>query len=239
MADEPIVEPIDEPIDTPPIDEPKDDDPLAKLEQSTKSWLGRQEKSIRDLTELVTGIAENQNREPVYTTPQPQTDEVGNLNEKWQNEILSGNVIGVLDEYQNLNTQAQTTLRSQNLQKVDNFMSALKDDPLYEKIKDSASKVAKQLVLDGSHTPATAVKEAYLTAKTHELEGVITKVNQVNPGMLETIRAGGSKPTTTVPNKFDPKVEARIEQDIADGVFANRQEWIAAANPRLKESLGI
>ncbi|MBU1456903.1 MAG: hypothetical protein KKD01_19485 [Proteobacteria bacterium] len=238
MAEENL-EPIEDPIDTPPVDDQKpDEDPLAKLEQKTKSWLGRQEKDIKDIKEMISSLSESMTREPVYQ-PAPKQDELASLNEKWQNEILSGNVINVLDEYSNLNNQAQTTLRNQNLAKVDNFVAALKDDPLFDKIRDSASKVAKQLVLEGTHTPAQAVREAYQTAKIRELEGTLTQVSTMHPGSLETLRAGQGKPKATMPKRFDSKVEARIEQDIADGVFKNRQEWIDAANPRLRKSLGI
>ena len=238
MEDEQIVEPTDDSVDTPPTDDPKPEDPLAKLEQKTKSWLGRQEKDIKDIKEMISSLSESMTREPVYQ-PAPKQDELASLNEKWQNEILSGNVINVLDEYSNLNSQAQNTLRSQNLAKVDNLVSALKDDPLFDKIKDSASKVAKQLVLEGTHSPGQAVREAYQVAKIRELEGTLTKVNTLYPGSLETLRAGQGGPKPTIPKKFDAKVEARIEKDIADGVFKNRQEWIDAANPRLRKSLGL
>ncbi len=248
MADKPITEPIDEPIDT-PIDEPIDEplDSVAKLEQQTKSWLGRLEAGQKEdratqkqIVDTLTNINERLEQRPQPQSPAQNNNVISDLNEKWHSKMLEGDIVGVLDERDALLRQAQDENSRSDKIKVDKFVATLSEQPLFADIKDNVQKLAHDLVTKG-YTPQDAVSYSFEKNRADYMGGLLATLNTQNPAALEMLKggkgggAGGGNDAGKLPDRFEKAYQA----DKAKGYFKNREEYIAALAPQIRKELNI
>ena len=206
--------------------------------------MGEQKKLNQQLTEVVKQMSEKIDSltptQPYVPTQDVSVNQTGleKLNEKWQERILSGDVVGVLDEYNQLNKQAQENLSKLNKGKVDNILGTLKEKPFFDDVKDVVRENAYTLVSNG-YSPEDATSYAFEKARADFQAKLLASLNAQNPGALETLRGGKASPPPEEKGKLPPNVEAACQRDIQAGIVKDRAEWIANLAPALKAQYGV
>ena len=220
------------------------DDPIAKLEQKTKSWLGRLEASIKETGASQKQIAETLNalterlERPQHQSSGP--DNLKALNEQLQDMVLSGNVTEALDTYLNLRNEADTKISSANQSKADQAIASLRDTPFFANIEGSVRDTASKYLKMGKD-PETAVSLAYNKHRGDYLAGIVATVSKTNPASLEFLSGGkGDKEKTSGGHtgKFPDKLEAAYQRDKGK-LWKDRKEFISAMSPQVREAHGI
>lgn len=203
---------------------------------------GEQQKINQKLTETIDGLtgklSELTMSQP-YIAPQ-STDLTGldKINEKLQERILGGDVVGALDEYNQLNQRAQDNLSKMNKGKVDNILGTLKEQPFFEDIKDTVQKNAYGLVA-GGYSPEDAASYAFEKARADFQGTLLATLHTQNPGALETLRGGKPTPPPEEKGKLPPDVEAACQRDINAEIVKDKDEWIANLAPALRAQYGV
>ena len=220
-------------------------DPIAKLEQQTKSWLGRLEADQKEgratqkqMLETLTNI--NERLERPVSQPSQNNKVISDLNEKWHEKLLDGKIVEVLDERDALLRQAQDENSRSDKIKVDKFVATLSEQPLFADIKDNVQKLAHDLVTKG-YTPQDAVSYSFEKNRADYMGGLLATLNTQNPAALEMLKggkgsgAGGGNDAGKLPDRFEKAYQA----DKAKGYFKNREEYIAALAPQIRKELNI
>ena len=191
-------------------------------EQYIGSWMGRIIKKQFEENVL-----------PHLKSVQPESAPQGNVddamkafNEKVQEKLFGGDVVGAMNMVNDLRERAKSNLtQTQNI----NLMKGLttySDQPYYEDIQPDFQKLAREKMSEGAPVDK-ALRWAYAEAKANFLEGKLTGGGDKGGGM--NLSGGGRTNTTrqkvvTLP----PKFEAQCKKDIADGLIQDpcRMDWI-------------
>ena len=254
MADDPNVEPQDQPKDTPPADEPKEKDPI----QQIKSWVGRIEAQSKEDRNVVKAALQTmqevsrkldedierrntnlyQNNE--YTGYQRFNDpSLQKINEDWQNRILAGDVVGVFDEYMALSNQAKDNLTKTNRNKVDKLLGDYANEPFFPNIKNEVHAMAYELVAKGK-SPEDAVELAYAKKESAFTKGIVATINKQSPQSLEFLKGGkGKTGESQTKGKLPDNLKAAAKRDIEEGIFKDEKEYMDNLSPQVKEKYGI
>lgn len=194
---------------------------------------GEQEKFNKQMMDVVSNLEQHLANPPKNTNP-----DVTKLNEDWQNRILNGDVVGVLDEFTSLKSRAETEISQANISKVNQLMEGLSEQAFFGDIEKAVRETSISLVQQGKD-PQTAVDLAYNKARADYFGGLLAHVNKTNPNALKLAK-GGSKPETGEPKgKLPDDFKKRAEKDIADKLFKDEAEWIANLSPQIRKQLGV
>ena len=166
---------------------------------------------------------------------QPTDDAMKAFNEKVQEKLFGGDVVGAMNMVNDLRERAKSNLtQAQNI----NLMKGLttySDQPYYEDIQPDLQKLAREKMAEGAPVDK-ALRWAYAEAKANFLENKLTgdKGGSFN-------LSGGGRPSQRTPQQKElPKqFKAQCQRDIADGHYKNESEWRAALSPRIREQYGI
>lgn len=239
-------------------------DPNTEL-QRIRSWLGRVEKSVKDLgalgpavTQLSDAVkalqagngANNQNHIPANPVadmaakrnPQsPLPSSLEAFNEDLYRQMMEGDVMGALQRATDVMQEAQTKLRDTKRKQVDDSVSSLTSDPVLKDFlsqhSDNVKKTAYTYAERG-YSPLDAVKLAVANIELDaRKEAALNPDNPVNTGMLEPGRGG--KGPQSADKKLPPQFEAAYQRDKEKGLFKDRNEYIANLSPRVREQFGI
>ena len=220
------------------------DDPIAKLEQKTKSWLGRLEASIKETGASQKQIADTLNAlSERLERPQHQSsgpDNLKALNEQLQDMVLNGNVTEAFDTYFNLRTEADSKITNSNRNKAEQAIASLKETPFFANIEGGVRDTTEKYLKMGKD-PETAVSLAYNKHRGDYLAGIVATVSKTSPASLEFLSGGkGDKEKTSGGHtgKFPDKLEAAYQRDKGK-LWKDRKEFMAAMSPQVKEAHGI
>jgi len=209
------------------------------------SAIGRLFAGQKDTSETLKVIAsklDNIGNVPERFEPQvmpQQQDGLTALNEKLQEKILNGNVVDALDEYLGLLETAKASQSRANTNAVNKLLSGLEGQPYYDDIKDNASKLAHDYVGKGL-APTQAVELAYAKSTADFSTGLLATLNSQDPKRLEMLKGGKSfKTPSDDKGKLPDRLEKAMQRDISDGLFKDRNEWIANLDPRVKTQYGL
>jgi len=204
--------------------------------------LGEQKKTNQQLAGVVQNLASK--LDEIGTTQQYQPPKNTNpssldkLNEQWQERILSGDVMGVVNDINKFNQQAQDNLVKMNRKKVDSIMGSLKEQPLFDDIADKVKESAYTLVSSG-YSAEDATSYAYEKARADRQAELLASLETQSPGTLETLRGGKRTPPPKEEGKLPPNAEKACQRDIAEGLFKDRKEWIDNLSPQLRVQYGV
>ena len=213
--------------------------------QRMSSALGRALKDLGDLSKTVVGLTKGQQHaaEVLQNLNKPRQNQdmnpdLAKLNEKWQNEILAGNVVGVLDEYTNLLSTHQRNVTDSQQAELSRSLADFDEQPFFAEMKADVRKTAETYVRKGV-APSVAVELAYNKHKAEFLSGIVATVNKSNPASLEFMKGGGKKPPgdTDYSKKLPEDLEAAFQRD--KKLFKDRKDYLAHMSPRVKTQYGI
>lgn len=194
---------------------------------------GEQEKFNKQVMDTLSELKEHFANPPKNNNP-----DVAKLNEDWQNRILNGDVIGVLDEFSSLKTRAETEISQANMNKVNKLVEGFSEEPFFGELEKVVRESSVNLVQQGKD-PQTAVDLAYNKARADYFGGLVASVHKTNPNALKLAK-GGSKPDTEgSKGKLPEEFKKRAEKDIAEGLFKDEAEWVASLSPQIRKQLGV
>jgi hypothetical protein len=177
--------------------------------------------------------------EKFSTGNQAQSADISKLNEDLQNEILSGNVVGALDAYYNLRTDAEKNVSQANQNKVNQLLDGLKEEPFWVDLEPHVRDSAMKYVQSGKD-PETAVQIAYQKHRGDYLGGLVATIHSTNPDALKMAKGGGKPPKEEGnKGKLPPEFKKRAAKDIAEGLFKDEKEWIESLAPAIRKQLGV
>lgn len=196
---------------------------------------GDQEKFNQQVLNTLNQLQENLSRPQETQNMHP---DVSKLNEDWQNRILSGDVVGVLDEFSSLKQRAETEISQANANKVNSLVGGLSEEPFFNDLEKGVREMAMSLVQQGKD-PQTAVDLAYNKARGNYLAGLVANVHKTNPSALKMARGGSKANDAGSKGKLPPAFKERAAKDISDGLFKDEAEWIANLSPAIRKQHGI
>ena len=225
------VDPVDPAIPAEPIEPTDPADPQkpfnAEQEQYIGSWLGRIVKK-----QIEESVLPHLQQSPTQV-PTQEPDALNKFNEKLQEKIFSGDVMGALNMAQNVQKQADQTLSKQKTIETDRALTALSDQPFYKDTFGEAQKIAHDAVQAG-YPPGPAAEYAYNKAKASFLE---RKLSGDNEGL--NLSDGGKPPTRTKTPTLPPEFKRACKRDIAKRLFKNEKEYIEHLSPSIRAKYGI
>lgn len=197
-------------------------------------------KTLADLKESGKASREERRAEMI---PNPQGDSgIAKLNERFAEQILQGNVIGVLDEYNKLLSASKENLSRMNKQKLDRAVDDIsKNSKVFPEIKASVLQTAT-LLIDRGYSPEDAVAHAYEKHRADYLERKLTPPEEeLNPDSLDLLKGGKGSQSAggEQGGKLPPKWEEACQRDIKAGIFKDRKEFLANLSPKIRATFGI
>jgi len=207
--------------------------------QKIKSWVGRIEKEGKDTKETLKGISDtlsaiSESLERQNTRTVNQSPELTKLNEDWQNRILSGDIVGVLDEYSGLKDNLSRTRTTE----TDKAVTTFAEKPFYKELHAKVVEKAHFYAGNGVD-PAIAAKMAWHEANDEFKSGVIATVNQHTPSSLEFLKGGKGKKIEESKGRLPTEMKEAAKRDIEAGVFKDEADYIANLSPQLKVTYGL
>jgi hypothetical protein len=200
-------------------------------EQYLGSWMGRI--IAKQLDEKVLPHI----RQPQQVVPQVnQDDAMKKYNEEVQNKIFSGDAVGAVEMVLNLKEKAKQNLSQMQNMNLLRGLTTYADQPYYEDIHPAMQNLAKEKIAEGWPVEA-ALKASYSEAKASFLETKLTSGDRENSGL--SLSGGGRQSQRSKVVKLPPAFEAQCNRDISDGIYKNREEWIKALSPKVRERIGI
>jgi hypothetical protein len=203
-------------------------------EQYIGSWMGRIIK--KQFEENVIPHLKTAQPDPVVQ-PGGVDDAMKVFNEKVQEKLFGGDVVGAMNMVNDLRERAKSNLTQQQNLNLMKGLTTYSDQPYYEDIQPDFQKLAREKMAEGAPVDK-ALKWAYAEAKANFLEGKLTGGGDKGGGL--NLSGGGRQSTTRqkVVN-LPPKFEAQCKKDISDGLYKTRAEWISSLNPKIKEQYGL
>jgi len=253
MAEE-IVDPQADPTDPgqDPNEPGNENDPgsgdnIGKGINDLKAEIGRMRKSSADQAKINQSILDR--LEALSGNAPPGNQNFGNtqpgnplaqLNERWQEQILSGNVVDVLDEYNSMVRKNNQEISTTNKRKITAILGQLEEaNPFVKDIKGDIHTTALELVGKG-YTPEDAASFAFEKHRGDYLSGLVAMIQQDNPHIISTLKpsGGGVRPKGDS-GKWPDKAEKAYQRDKNAGIVKDRKEWTDATDPRVLGALGI
>ena len=204
-------------------------------EQYIGSWLGRI--VANQLEEKVMPHLNKASDTSIQNIPEAGSDAISKFNEKLQEKIFSGDVMGAFKMYQDVQTQAQANLSKSQKTETDKLITNLSEKPYYKDIFKDVQNIAHDSVGKGI-PPHIAVDLAYARAKSDHLEKVVgggTGADTDNLGMLGGGKASPKDKGVGLP----PEMKAAAQRDIADSLYKNEKEWAENLDPKLRKLYGL
>lgn len=213
-------------------DKPKPFSP--EQEQYLGSWLGRI--VANQINEKVLPHIAKQESAPVAQQPVEQDEALKKFNDKVSEKLFSGDAVGAMEMVLALKERARTNLTQMQNINLLKSITTYADQPYYEDVQQTMQQKAKELVASG-YPPTAAAKTAYLEAKAEFLEKKIGGGRETKGiGLSQSGRSAGR---SGKPVNLPPAFEKQCARDVADGIYKNREEWVKALSPKVRESLGI
>lgn len=237
MADEPTnAEPVDaepvDPVDGEPEPEPQDEAKLNKTQlQQISSVMGALiKKSIeKEVIPLI-----NQPREAEsLTNATSDNPAYQKFNERLQEKIYQGDVVGAFQDFMNINRKAEQNLTKKQQTELNKSLSAYEEKPNYKDVFPEMSKMANEYVANG-YPPGPAAELAYEKS----LNSFLMGKRQDNSASL-AMETGGRRPTPSNSGKLPPQFEKAYQQGKAKGLFKDRKEYADNLDPRVRAQYGI
>jgi hypothetical protein len=204
--------------------------------QKLRSWLGRVEKTTKDhgaeMAEIKGSLQEIASLLQTQHTPKAEPNAV---NERLREMLLGDNPMEGLEFYDNIKTEAQKNLSALKQKRLNEAFGKMKDHPM---LSEDVKKEAQSMVNNGID-PGTAVQMAVLKAENTQKDGILTKIKEQNPTILDMLGPGNPKAGVKPEGKLPPTYEKACQKGIADGTFKDREEYIKLLDPNLRQSLGI
>lgn len=215
-------------------DKGKDRPFTPEQEQFLGSWMGRIIKKQFDENIVPHLKARDTVVPPVVND---QDDSLKKFNEKVSEKLFSGDAVGALDMVLQLKDRANKNLTETKKMNVLKGLTTFADRPYYEDIHADMQKLTNEKVSQGWPVDA-ALNASYAEAKASFLESKI-KGGDGDGGGLNLSGGGRQDTKRDKVVKLPPQFEAQCKRDISDGLYKNRDEWIAALSPKVKAHLGI
>jgi len=209
--------------------------------QRLQSWLGRVEKSQKELadslTEKLSAIGEKLESNQGPQRPQFGDDEQEKFNEKLHEMILNGKVMEAVKLIQDVDEKAKTMMKQADQKKFDRAMSALAEDPIM-KNEDLAKKISEsaQALVSQGYTPELAVSTAKANVENEALRSMVQSGGDVS---LDMLGGGSQNPPATKEKKLPPGAERAYQSGKEKGLFNSRDEYLDALDPRVRQEWGL
>jgi hypothetical protein len=202
-------------------------------EQQISSWVGRI--VAKQLDEKVMPHLRQTPSAPAQSTVN-QDDMMKAFNEKVQEKLFSGDSVGAIEMVMNLKERVKQNVTQTQSMNLMRGITTYSDKPYYEDIQSEMQKIARERISEGYPVDA-ALKVGYAEAKSSFLENKIGGGGDHKGLGL----SGGGRPAQRGkgPTKLPEAFELACARDIADGLYKNRDEYIKALSPKIKEAYGI
>lgn len=225
------------------------DDPLQKTEQKLASWIGRIEaQQKKDREAIIAKLNELNVSRETFQPQQPgnaQQSGTNELNQKWGERLLNGDVAGVLDEYTTLRQQAEKALAQRAQSQMDKTMNDMAEIPIFKDVKDRVRQLAGNLIGQG-YSPQDAVAFAFQTCKAEHLEKLISGGGQsTDTSSLETLGGGSMREDAgATKGKLPPELKRAFERDRSQTIggkpmFKDEKDYIAHLSPAIRKQYGL
>ena len=168
---------------------------------------------------------------PPSPPPADNLRAIDEFNQKLQNKIFEGDVVGAFQEYNNVYKRAETNLRASQENQLKKAMTAFADKPFYKDTYQDAEQIAKEAMSNGV-APEFAAQLGYAQAVANRHTG------GSDTGGL-TLEGGGKRPPQKKKAQLPERFKAAAARDIAKGFFKDEAEYIANLSPEIRNQYGI
>jgi hypothetical protein len=155
------------------------------------------------------------------------------FNEQLTEKILSGDVMGALDDYQKVKERANKNLTNTQTQALNKEMNNYTEKEHYKDVYADMKTLSTELVTQG-WPPKAAAEHAYTKATLAFLKG-----GSIPDGGAFEMTTGGRRVPAGKKPKLPPNFKAAYERDKAKGLFKTEQEFIDNLAPQIKAELGF
>jgi hypothetical protein len=153
------------------------------------------------------------------------------FNEQLFERFMGGDVMGALNDYQNVTKTADKNLSVKKQTALEKAMTAHSKDPDYKDIYPNLLEEASTLMKEG-YPPAAAADTAFTRAKLRHLEGK----SNTDEGDLD-LATGGKHNMPAKTTKLPPEMEAAYQRD--KEMFKDRGEYIENLSPQIRAIHGL
>jgi len=163
---------------------------------------------------------------------------VKKLNEDLQEMILSGDVIGALKRFNELEQRTTKSLSERRQNELNKALNSYSDKPYYKEISNLMKEIATTATADKDYPPEAAAEYAYASASKTFLEkkmsGELDESGSLNLEM-------GGRPTIKKKGKvkLTGNLKAAFERDKAKGLYKTEEEWIENLAPQVRAAHGL
>ena len=239
MSDEQVTESVEE--ETAPVQEESTEEVVEEREeevgfnkkqmQQIGSVLGNMlKKSIEN--DVMPVIESNRRAEPNLYTGGGDNPAKKMFNERLQEMIFSGDVMGAIEEVQRVQQRANQNLTQQQTSALNKELTGYAERDNYKDIYSEMEGMAKQLVGEG-WPPKAAAEHAYAKSRMNFLAG------GSSDGSAFEMTTGGRRVPSQKKPKLPPQFKAAYERDKAKGLFKTEQEFIDNLAPQVRAELGL
>ena len=241
MADEPtITEPVDpapvDPVD-PPVDPVDPQDPpeepkfnKAQLQQLSSIMGNMIKKTVED---TVTPLLNTRQVNPLSDDTAPNNPALAQFNEKLQEKIFSGDVVGAFQDFLSVNDRANKNLSQQQQTDLNKVISKYDEKPYYKDVFPDFEKRAKDLVSKKGYPVEAAAELAYQTSVSAHL------VNAQKPHGNLDMTIGGKRTFSKETGKLPEQFEKAYQRDKAKGLFKDRKDYVESLSPQVRAQYEI
>lgn len=223
----------DRPVEEPSNNEQPEELKFSKLQMEQLATLvGRISK--KQLEENVIPLI-SRREEPINSMEQ-QNETIKEFNDKLQQKIFDGDVLGAIQMATDVQNRAKDTLTKTQIREVEKNIVSYSDKPFYKDIYSDMDKIAKDAIIQGV-PPEWAVEHAYHKALADYLSG--NRINNNDDGSLDMVTGGKQYKRSGKEPKLPEDFKNACARDIASGLFKNEKEWIDNLSPKVRGQLGI
>jgi hypothetical protein len=174
--------------------------------------------------------------ENTQSTKEPAVSDNSNpayrqFNEQLFDRFMGGDVMGALNDYQNVTKTADSNLSAKKQAALEKEITAFSKDPTYKDIYPNLAEEASTLMKEG-YPPKVAADTAFTRAKLRHLEGK----GDTDEGDL-ALATGGKHNMPAKTTKLPPEMEAAYQRD--KEMFKDRKEYIENLSPQIRAIHGL
>lgn len=232
------------PINPKPV-VPNDDASPVETPAEPSEELSFSKKQMEQLATLVGRISKKQLDENVIPLIQSRRDELSvpsvqpndtikAFNDKLQQKIFDGDVLGAIQMATDVQSRAKDTLTKTQVREVEKNIISYSDKPFYKDIHSDMDKIAKEAITQGV-PPDWAVEHAYHKALSDHLSG--SRGNN-DDGSLDMV-SGGKQQRKAKDPKLPDNFKAAFERDKEKGLVKTEKEWIDLLSPKVRAQIGV
>lgn len=177
-----------------------------------------------------------QTRTPAPTSVPGEGSAVDKFNEKLQEMVFSGDVMGAMRMARQVDDNAKTNLTKSQETETARLITTYSNKPYYKDIYSDMKTFASEAAAKG-FPPEAATEFAFEKATSKHLQTIVGGGNP-DEGSLE-MTGGGRRTTRTKTPTLPPEFKEAAARDIAKGIFKDEKDYISALSPIVRERHGI